>query len=164
MTSADEQPSKSQRKRDALHLQSLGCALIEVPEESLAALDVPEKLKDAVRAARTLRKRGAIHRQKQYIGKLMRVVDPAPIEALLEARRAPGREEARLHKLAESWREKLVTDASRVEAFCLAYPGADPPELSKAIRAAVREREGQRAAGAGKALYRLLREIIAAAG
>ncbi len=164
MTSANEQPSKSQRKREALHLQSLGCALIEVPEESLAALDVPEQLKDAVRAARSLRKRGAIHRQKQYIGKLMRVVDPTPIEALLEARRAPGREEARLHKLAESWREQLVTDASRVEAFSQAYPGADLPALSKAIRAAVREREGQRAAGAGKALYRRLRNIIAAAG
>lgn len=164
MTPTDEKPSKSQRKRDARHLQSLGCALIEVPEESLAALDVPERLKDAVRAARTLRQRGAVHRQKQYIGKLMRSVDPEPIEVLLEARRAPGREEARLHKLAETWREQLVTGADGVEAFARAFPDADQAALSKAVRSAAEEREGRRNAGAGRTLYRLLREIITHAG
>jgi ribosome-associated protein len=160
----DEQPSKSQKKRDAQYLQSLGCALIEVPEESLAALDVPERLKDAVRAARKMRKRGAVHRQKQYIGKVMRSVDPEPIEALLEARRAPGREEARLHKQAEAWRERLLAGTDGVEAFARAFPHTDQPALSEALRAAMDEREGRGASGAGRALYRRLREIIAAAG
>ena len=113
---SEETASKSRRKREAQYLQKLGEALIGVPDEALESLDVPDRLKDAIRLARTLNKRGALHRQKQYIGKLMRSIDPAPVEALLEATGAPGREEARLHRVAETWRERLLGDPASIEA------------------------------------------------
>ena len=79
-------PSKSARKRDALALQKLGEELIEAPDELLDRLGLPERLVDAIRLARRITSRGAMVRQRQFIGKLMRGVDPAPIEQLLLAR------------------------------------------------------------------------------
>ena len=76
----------SARKRAAEGLQKLGVRLLELREAELTSLDLPEELLLAVREARRLTNRAALARQRQYIGKLMRDVDPAPIEALLLAR------------------------------------------------------------------------------
>jgi ribosome-associated protein len=79
-------PSRSSRKRAAEALQKLGVRLIELKEHELAALTLPEPLVAAIREARRLKDRGALARQRQYIGKLMRDVDPEPIEQVLAAR------------------------------------------------------------------------------
>ena len=81
-----ERPSRSARKRAAEGLQKLGVRLLELREAELMLLDLPEELLLAVREARRLTNRAAMARQRQYIGKLMRGVDPAPIERLLLAR------------------------------------------------------------------------------
>jgi len=81
-----ERPSRSARKRAAEALQRLGVRLVTLRETELAALDLPEELLAALREARRLNSRSAQARQRQYIGKLMRSVDPEPIEQALEAR------------------------------------------------------------------------------
>lgn len=77
-------PSKSARKREYLALQKLGESLIPLLEQDLLAMGLDEELLDAVLAAKRMSKRGALRRQKQYIGKLMSRVDPEPIRAALE--------------------------------------------------------------------------------
>ncbi|RYG81121.1 DUF615 domain-containing protein, partial [bacterium] len=88
-------PSKSMRKREALGLQKLGEELVALRAEDLATLPLDESLRDAIDEARRLTSRGALARQRQYIGKLMRDVDVDRIrEALLgltEARNARAR-------------------------------------------------------------------------
>jgi ribosome-associated protein len=79
-------PSRSSRKRQAEALQRLGVRLVELKAGELAALELPEQLLAAVLEARRLKDRGALARQRQYIGKLMRNVDPEPIELALAAR------------------------------------------------------------------------------
>jgi len=81
-----DRPSRSARKRAAESLQNLGVRLVELRESELKTLELPEALLQAVREARRLTSRSAQARQRQYIGKLMRAVDPAPIEKLLAAR------------------------------------------------------------------------------
>ncbi|MBU6470969.1 MAG: DUF615 domain-containing protein, partial [Gammaproteobacteria bacterium] len=76
-----ETPSRSQLKREVEALQKLGEQLAELPEPQLAALSLPEKLHDAVTQARRITSHGALKRQRQYIGRLMRDVDAAPIRA-----------------------------------------------------------------------------------
>lgn len=89
--SADLLVSKTRRKRAMHELQDLGVALVELDVARLATLDLPENLVDAIALARTLRKHEARRRQLQYIGRLMRDVDPAPIRAALaEWSRAKG--------------------------------------------------------------------------
>ena len=78
-------PSKSARKREAHALQKLGERLITLKDAELAQLPLPEVLVEAIHEARRLKQRGALHRQRQYIGKLMREVELEPLEAALAA-------------------------------------------------------------------------------
>jgi len=82
----DERPSRSARKRAAENLQKLGVRLVGLRDAELQALVLPEELLAAIHEARRLRARPAIARQRQYIGRLMREVDPEPIERALANR------------------------------------------------------------------------------
>ena len=84
-------PSKSQRKRDAQALQVLGAQLVVLAPAPLARLELPEALREAVETARGLRAHGARARHRQYMGKLMRQLDPAVLQRIretLESQRA----------------------------------------------------------------------------
>ena len=86
-------PSKTQRKRDVHALQTLGVQLVALSTAQLARLDLPESLHEAVVAAQQMRSHGARTRQMQYIGKLMRQLDPTAlsrIRAVLAPRQADG--------------------------------------------------------------------------
>jgi len=72
-------PSKSAKKREYLALQKLGEELITLRESELAALPLDEDLLEAIQEAQQIKARGAMRRQKQFIGKLMRHVDPEPL-------------------------------------------------------------------------------------
>lgn len=79
----DSKPSKSARKREYLALQKLGEELLTLRESELLDIELDEDLREAVLEARRIRSRGALRRQKQYIGKLMRHIDPDPLRAAL---------------------------------------------------------------------------------
>ena len=81
--SLEGRPSKSSRKRAAHAAQAMGERLITLREAELERLSLPEPLLTAVREARRIRSHGGLSRQKQYIGKLMREIDLAPLEAAL---------------------------------------------------------------------------------
>lgn len=87
----ENRPSKTQRKKQVHELRELGVELVELSDEQLAAIALPELLRDAVMEARRITRFGARRRQLQYIGKLMRHVDPEPIRATLAALRARAR-------------------------------------------------------------------------
>jgi ribosomal 50S subunit-associated protein YjgA (DUF615 family) len=87
---AEARPSKSQRKRDAQALQALGAQLVALSPGHLAQLELPDALREAVVAAQGMRSHGARTRQMQYIGKLMRQLDPASLRTVREALE-PGR-------------------------------------------------------------------------
>ena len=74
-------PSKSARKREFLALQKLGEELIALNESDLRQIGLDEDLLKAVLEARQIKSHSALRRQKQYIGKIMRHVDPEPIRA-----------------------------------------------------------------------------------
>jgi ribosome-associated protein len=74
-------PSKSARKREYLALQKLGEELITLKQTELDSLTLDEGLLEAILEARQIKAHGALRRQKQYIGKLMRHIDPEPLRA-----------------------------------------------------------------------------------
>ena len=80
----DTKPSKSAMKREHLARQKLGEQLITLRDEDLHSLALDEDLIEAVVEARSIKSHGALRRQKQYIGKLMRHIDPEPIRVALE--------------------------------------------------------------------------------
>ena len=77
----DLKPSKSARKREYIALQKLGEELITLKESDLDSLPLDDNLREAVLEARQIKAHGALRRQKQYIGKLMRHIDPEPVRA-----------------------------------------------------------------------------------
>ena len=79
-----ERPSRSARKRAAEHLQKLGVRLVGLRTAQLRPLALPEELLEALREAQRLRGQSALARQHQYIGRLMRGLDPEPIERALD--------------------------------------------------------------------------------
>ena len=81
----DTKPSKSARKREHLARQKLGEELIALRDADLRSLALDEDLFEAVMEARSIKAHGALRRQKQYIGKIMRHIDPEPIRAALES-------------------------------------------------------------------------------
>src|SRR5512139_3700095 len=76
LVSAAAPPSKSQVKRDMHALQQLGGRLVTLDAARFMALareaELPDRLVDAVIAARSITAWGARKRQLQFVGKLMR--------------------------------------------------------------------------------------------
>ena len=152
----DRPPSRTRLKREAEALQSLGEALATLPAEALDGLDLPEQLRQALDELSRIRAHGALRRQRQYVGKLMRDVDPEPLRRAVEANRQPARDEARRFKAAEAWRERLLEGGQAVLARFLAeHPGADAEALSAAVLEA---RAGR--TGAARRLFRRIREAM----
>lgn len=160
-----EPPSKSARKRAALDLQALGEALVGLPRAELDALELPEPLHDAIVAARDLRSRGALARQRQLIGKLMRRIDAEPIRAALTRRTDADR--ARLHteRRLTHWRDRLLADDPAAWAeLAASQPQAHIEELRALVRQARAERDAARPPAASRRLFRRLRELAVADG
>lgn len=133
---ADERPSKSARKRDMHALQALGEALVALPAARRARLVLPEALGDAVDEYLRTRSHEGRRRQMQFIGKLMRQVDPEPIaRAVAEAKLGQAADSLALHE-AEAWRERLLAPGDALTEWLTAHPGSDAQQLRSLIRAA----------------------------
>lgn len=160
----DDQPSKSQLKRDMLALQDLGEQLIGLGREQLNKLDLPERLHTAILDAKRITHFGALKRQRQYIGKLMREVDPAPIQALLDTLKGENDEHnAWLHRL-ERQRDQLVASDQHVAELIEEHPDIDIQQLRQLVRNARAERASQatptpKPPKAYRALFKLLKTL-----
>jgi ribosome-associated protein len=156
---ADERPSKSQKKRDMDALQQLGEALVTLSADRLAKIAIPDDLRLAVRDAQRFTKHEARRRQMQYIGRLMRGTDPAPIQAALdEIRGVSATANARQHRM-EALRTRLLADESVVGEIAATHPGADIQLLRQLRRNALREQADGRPPRAYRELFRLLRDL-----
>ncbi|PWB45585.1 MAG: hypothetical protein C3F18_13075 [Nitrosomonadales bacterium] len=157
-----EEISRSQRKREVEALQAVGERLIALNASQLGQLDLPDNLRDAVREARRLTANGAIRRQKQYIGKLMRNVDPAPIVAKFAEWDGTSREQAaRFHQL-ERWRDRLLADDKAISDLVLAHPRADVQRLRTLIRNAHKEQAAGKPPRSSRELFKELRQLMLA--
>jgi ribosome-associated protein len=155
-------PSKSMRKREAAAAQDLGTRLIALKESELEALALPETLYDAILLAKRITSRGGLARQRQFIGKLMRELDPAPIEAALNAESRVSAQEAEKHKRIEAWRERLLTEGPAALDELLEWrPEANRKALQTLITKATSERidSGSRD-GASRELFRSIRSLF----
>lgn len=132
-------PSKTRRKQAAHDLQALGLALAELSDARRADLDLPDSLNDAVEQFQRITAHEGRRRQLQYIGKLMRQIDPGPIqEAVAAARLGTARDALALHA-SERWRDRLIADDDALTAWMQAHPDADLQQLRSLIRAARKE-------------------------
>ena len=155
----DDKPSKSQKKREMEALQDLGAELVELGRERLAKIDLPEDLRDAVRDAQRFTKHEARRRQLQYIGRLMRGIDAAPIRAALdEIKGVSAAATARMHAL-ERLRTRLLEDENVLGEIAGQHPGADLQHLRQLRRNALKEQLQNKPPRAYRELFRVLRDM-----
>jgi ribosome-associated protein len=155
--------SKTKLKAEADAAQNIGKQLIALSKERLIKLDLPETLFEAVLEAKRLTANGAIRRQLQYLGRLMRDVDSAPIVLQLRAWEGKNvQENARFHSM-ERWRDRLIAEPNALQEFLLSFPQADIQQLRTLIRNAQREEAAQKPPKNSRELFKLIREISEAA-
>jgi len=153
--------SKSQVKRDMLALQALGALLIELPEVQLRKLPLPDDLLKALLFTKTLKAHEAKRRQLQYIGKMMRSVDPLPIQAALKALKQDDKKIRALFLKAEAWRDQLLAEGDTgVQTFLEQFPAADRQLLRQLFRRAQQDRLKEKNTGAAKELFHYLHDLL----
>lgn len=153
--------SKTKAKAEVEALQDLGKRLIGVGNDRLKKLDIPENLRDAVLEAKRISAHGALRRQMQYIGKLMRDVDTDPIQEMLdELDGISNKANARFHAL-EKLRDRLIDDEGVITALKNDYPELDVSALRTLRRNAIREHTEQKPPKAYRALFQFLKNLDA---
>lgn len=163
----EEEPvvvSKTRQKEAMQELQDLGSELLELGRDQLKRIDLPEDLHAAILDWHRFTKHEAKRRQLQYIGKLMRSVDPEPIRAGLALIRGESAAEiARLHRL-ERLRERLLADETVLCEIAATWPSADLSYLRQLRRNALKEKEANKPPKNFRALFQALRELEAQRG
>ena len=153
-------PSKTKIKKQMHELQELGAELVGLGKDQLAQLDIPESLRDAIREMHRINKFGAQRRQMQYIGKLMRDVDPAPIVAKLNIWKGVSQQHIGYMHQIERWRERLLQEGNALTELLAAYPETDAQRLRTLIRNAHKEREAGKPAKSFREIFQVLRDTI----
>ncbi len=163
--------SKSQAKREMTALQDLGVRLVGLSVSTIRDLPVSEDLREALLTAKGLTRHEALRRQMQFVGRLMREVDPEPLAAKLDELAAGHGLHTREFKQVEARRDRLVALAAHgddggdqagldqeVGSILAEMPGLSGDELTRLAREAAAERAKGRPPKAFRALFRLLRQ------
>lgn len=156
-----EYVSKSQMKRDMHSLQELGEKLVDLSNEQIQQLTLPETLVDAVLQAKAIKKHGARKRQLQYIGRLMRDVDADDIRKQYDdATQQSATAVAQLHKV-EKWRERLLEDEDQaLQDLLRQHPDADRQQLRQLLRTARLERLNNKPPRAYRKLFHFIKDLV----
>ena len=160
-----ELKSKQRQKREAEAVQALGTTIVELPATHFNALVdklvLPDQLRNALTECRAIKAHEGRRRQLQYIGKLMRGIDAAPIQQVLaEFERGGHVASAQMHQI-ERWRELLLAEGN--EAFkelLQAHPEADAAHLQKLIVNARKEFIQKQPPRAARMLFKFLRKLM----
>jgi ribosome-associated protein len=114
--------SKSVAKEESTALQELGEQMLTLSAAAIAKLDLPEKLVDAVAEAKRITNFEGKRRQMQYIGKLMRRVEPEPIRAAVQAAKTGSAADTLALHRAELWRDDLIANDDALPRWMAEHP------------------------------------------
>lgn len=152
--------SKSEIKRDAEALKKFGAKLVALTPAALEKLPLSEKLADAIELAQRSQ-RGALRRQLQYIGKLLRSIEVEPLkDALDKLENKHNQQQAIFHRL-EQIRDKLMESNNNevLSSLIAQYPKLDIQHLRNLVRTAQKERETQKPPKCYREIFQYLKEL-----
>jgi len=152
--------SKTRRKRRMTELQDVGAALVKLTREQLAHIRMPDELREAVLDCKRFTRHEAVRRQLQYIGRLMREVDAAPLVEQLEALHSPSKRQTALFHVAERWRDELLGGPEALARFQQEFPRADMARVRGLIDAAHADRAAGRAPRRARELFHAVNDAV----
>ena len=132
-------PSRTELKKESTELQKVGEALLTLRTDLFERLDLPEALVNALAELKRITNFEGRRRQLQYVGKLMRQLEPETLQAVrdaLEEQRSGSAQQTLALHAAEKWRDDLVASDDALQAWLQAHPGTDAQQLRALIRQA----------------------------
>ena len=163
---ADKPPSKTKLKQEMHTRQNLGEQLAELSPARLRQLDLPDVLVAAIEDYRRFNKWEALRRQMQYIGRLMRDIDPAPIAAQLDSWSQGTRANVAGFHAVEKWRDRLLADttdataATALAELVAEHPDANRKRIAELIARAHAERENGKPPASSRLLFKELSKTL----
>lgn len=164
--SIDDEPSKSQLKRDAHAVRDLGTELSLLGAAERARVPLPEDIVDAIDELNRTTKNGARKRQLGWLAKRLRKIDIEPIESALESMRQAARSNTQTLHIVEQWRDRLLGDVEQPEPkialtdFLGKYPHADRQLLRQLQRSAIKERAENKPPKSARVLFKAVRDAV----
>jgi len=163
--------SRTDLKRESAELQKLGTELLDLRADLLARLALPDKLQDALLDAKRITNFEGKRRQMQFIGKLMRQLEPEVIDAVKQALNEQANGSAAdnlIFHQAEIWRDRLIADDDAAAQWITLYPGFDSQQLRALIRQARKDAKPSKPGAlprhgrAYREIFQLVREQVGA--
>ena len=131
--------SRTDLKRESDELQDLGKELLTLRADLFDGIGLPDKLAEAIAEAKRITNFEGKRRQMQYVGKLMRKLEPELVDAAraaLEVQRTGSAADKLALHLAEQWRDRLIADDGALDGWMAEHPGTDTQQLRALIRQA----------------------------
>lgn len=159
--------SRSENRRQALEVLSLGEQLVGLTPAQLAKLPIPEDLMPHIEYTKRITSHGARKRQLAFLAKHMRRETDATLQAIRDvldvSSEVSRREVAQMHR-AEQWRDRLLAQGdTALGEFLGMYPDADRQQLRTLVRNALAEKAKNKPPRAAREIFQVLRELILAA-
>lgn len=149
--------SKTKKKKEAEELQQLGLELSKLPVPQLERIEIPENLRTALKQGKSITSNVAGRRHRQFIGVLMRDVNPEVIRAALMQAENKSPVKSKATKKTRIWIERLLTgDLAKMEALLYAFPGIDRQRLRQLVRNIKKEKPDAKASKSRKALEQII--------
>lgn len=157
----EEWVSKSQRKRECHALQDLGTELVKLSQADLEKIPLDDELQQAILEARRIKQRGALKRQLQFIGKLIRQRDGDALREAYERVMHPYQEDIKHFHQLERWRERLLEDGdAALEELLQEQPNADRQHIRQLVRSARNEYKQNKTPRAARELFQYLKQLL----
>ena len=158
----DEWVSKTQMKKQMNDLQALGMELTKLSGDTLKKIGLDEDLFEAIATYKKITSNSALKRQAQFIGRLMRDTDPAPIEAYLAKLRGDNAAHNAFLQRVEQARTRLLADDGAITQFMADFPQADAGKLRTLIRNTKKEQEQNKPPKNFRALFQEIKAVMEA--
>ena len=152
--------SKTKRKQQMLELQDLGEELVALSKDALKKTPMSDELREAIKEYQRIPTHGAHRRQMQYIGKIMRNEDTAPIiEKLKQLKGSSTAATALLHRI-ERYRTEMIANDAAITQFLADFPAVDAQPLRVLVRNARKEAEQAKPPKAYRELFQLIKTAL----
>ena len=158
----DEWVSKTKMKKQMNDLQALGMELTKLSSDTLKKIGLDEELFEAIATYKKITSNSALKRQAQFIGRLMRDTDPAPIEAYLAKLRGDNAAHNAFLQRVEQARTRLLADDGAITQFMADFPQADAGKLRTLIRNTKKEQEQNKPPKNFRALFQEIKAVMEA--
>jgi ribosome-associated protein len=157
----DNDKSRTKKKLEDRALQALGEQLVALSPEQIEKIDLEVELREALIFAGKTKKHGARRRQMQYIGTLMRHIDPEPIRRALDNIRLGDLHQARTFRKIEQWRDAIIEGNDQIiEEILNTCPDAERQRLSQLARNARKSAKTEKGVKASRVLFRYLKVVV----